>query len=657
METILNLFVLVCSKNSPFPTIHSVKMSAQKRAGEGLQEQRDTKRTKMNLVYPFASSNNLTITPPFINVGNGLAISDLTLNLKVGNGLYFDNGVLSVVGSQEFKVQQPLVNEQGTQILKYGSPLFLNEAGELTMPSTADPLTILNDKLALQLSDGITVSPNGLTLNLDSIFFPLNNKFMLNCGPPLTKEGGLLSVKAGNGIQLEGDQLECTLSVNPPLSRMGTEIALNLGQTLQLSENKLEVKTAAPITAGVNGLNLQMEFPLLLTGDKLTLNVGETLQVLNNKLQVKPVAPLTSNAGGLQLQTGTSLQVSANALQVKPVSPLANSPTGLSLQIGSSLQTASNLLQVKPIMPLLNSADGLKLQLGNSLQSSATGLNVKPVTPLTNTDTGLQLSIDSSLQVTPTGLQVKPVAPLLNGTGGLSLQSAAPLQIQNQKLGIALADYFSIENNKLCLKVVKGGGLGLSSQGLFVSLATPVSAMSIAPLPATRTAQPAIAQQKGQTIYRSNLNANVVLMTPSGMTACPPEELYKDKYEQDFLQTHSGVKLRYQRLALGPVKFINIENYMESGTPIEIPAADFVAEGMSDNLMVKLTSKYPLVSCTSTALIVFHTSQGVLQETVHMRFLSVQNETHLLFLRERSTKGMLKSVILKSLPVFIYLTN
>ncbi|QER78613.1 fiber protein [Psittacine adenovirus 5] len=660
-------------------------MAAEKRDGDDLEEGREAKRRKMNLVYPFSTANNLSITPPFINVGNGLDISDLTLNLRVGNGLYFDNGTLSVVGGTEFKVEQPLANIDGLQTLKYSSPLYVTEAGELTMPTAKNPVKIENNKIALNLSNGLTETADGLTLDLDPVFFPLNNKFMLNCGSPLTKQGDLLSIKVGNGIQLQGDQLECTLTANSPLIRRGTELSLNLGSTIIAGDNGLQIKSLPPLLNDAKGLSLKTGSSLQLEGDSvqvktklpisnsaegLTLQFQPSLILESEKLQVNAVAPLVNTTKGLTLQTGSSLQVDGKSLQVKSMLPLSNAPDGLRLLMGNTLKLDNNNLQVKTVLPLTATQDGLSvksvaplisnpngitLQTGSTLQVLKNNLEVKPLPPLTSGAAGLGLQLNSTLQSTPNGLQVKPVPPLANGVEGLNLQLKAPLQVQDQKLVLSLADYFTIENNKLALKIVKGGGLAVGSQGLSVSLST----MTISSRSDIRAAlaggEPSVLTNTIQREPLGNLQAHLMLMSAAGMTTCTPDDLFKDRYETNYLTTVSGIKFRYQALALGPIKFINLENYTEQGLPIQIPATDFLSDNMSDNLQLRLRSPKSLSTCTTSALVVFQSSQEVTQETCHLKFYTIQSDTFLMFLRERSSRGQLKSVILKSLPVFVYM--
>ncbi|QIJ58757.1 fiber protein [psittacine adenovirus 6] len=663
-------------------------MAAEKRDGDDLEEGREAKRRKMNLVYPFASANNLSITPPFINVGNGLDISDLTLNLRVGNGLYFDNGTLSVVGGSEFKVEQPLVNTDGLQSLKYISPLYVTEAGELTMPTAKKPIKIENNRISLTLSNGLTETDDGLALDLDPIFFPQNNKFMLNCGSPLTKQGDLLNIKVGNGIQLQGDQLECTLTTKPPLMRRGTELSLNVDSTIFAGDNGLQIKSLPPLLTDAKGLTLKTGSSLQLEGDSLqvkskmpilsseeglTLQIQPSLMLESEKLQVNAVAPLVNTTKGLTLQTGTTLQVDSKSLQVKSVLPLSSGPDGLRILMGNSLKVDNNSLQVKSILPLTVTQDGLSvksvaplastsngiaLQTGSTLQVLKNNLEVKTLPPLTNAAGGLGLQLNSSLQNTVNGLQVKPVAPLVNGVEGLNLQLKAPLQVQDQKLVLSLADYFTIENNKLGLKIVRGGGLAIGSEGLSVSLTSTLTGMTISPRPDIRTAlggEPSLISNTIQREPLGNLKAHLMLMSSGGMTTCTPDDLFKDRFETNYVQTMSGIKFRYQALALGPIKFINLENYTEQGLPIQIPATDFVSDNMSDNLQLRLKSPKPLSTCTTSALVVFHSSQEVTQETCHLKFYTIQTDTFLMFLRERSSRGQLKNVILKSLPVFVYM--
>lgn len=286
----------------------SYTRSRRPRSAEEEEEGVSAKRSNLNLVYPFNNSQLFNITPPFINVGNGLQIENLTLSLNVGNGLYFDNGMLSVIGGAEFRTTYPLFYNEGTLTLKLSPSLLINEANELTLPALSPPLHFNGTEISLAVSKGFQLEENKLALNLDPIFEDLNGQYVLNCAAPLQKNGNILRLKTGNGLTLQNDQLECSIEAITPLVREEQNLQLKYGASLNVVENKLEVKVEKPLQLN-NGL---------------TLNFGQGLELKNNQLQVKiaPNSGLKCDDNGISLNLFDTVAVFQSTAATRNVSPV-----------------------------------------------------------------------------------------------------------------------------------------------------------------------------------------------------------------------------------------------------------------------------------------------------------------------------------------------
>lgn len=284
----------------------------------------------INLVYPFEMQNQFPIAPPFINVGEGLDISNLTLSLKLGPGLFInDQGQIALQGEAKFQTTNPLFYNAGSLELKYRSPgLKLTKEGELSVPALKFPLIELNDEIALKLFNGLTVdSEQGLTLALDPIFKYLDGKYLLQCGLPLFKENELLQIRAGNGLALQNSQLECSLTFDYPLVREGEIIKIDLGPGMILTENRLAVKPIsplqniddgiglqclAPLEADVTGLGLKLDgTSLKVESDYLTVSTANGLSKSRDGLEVKVQPPLFVNSAGLALALSDKFFITA----------------------------------------------------------------------------------------------------------------------------------------------------------------------------------------------------------------------------------------------------------------------------------------------------------------------------------------------------------
>ncbi|ADP30831.1 fiber [Skua adenovirus 1] len=333
------------------------------------EEEIPPKRRRMNLVYPFTNAKSLSITPPFINVGNGLDISNLTLSLKVGDGLFFNpSGALSVVGGNAFETLTPLKYDGGMLTLLFSDTLLLNEAGELTLPELNLPLEFNGSEISVLYSKGLRLTPEGLTLDIDSVFFTQGNKFVLNCAPPLQKNGGMLSLKAGNGLSLSGDQLECSLKVEQPLKRTQSNIALTYGTSLMVVDQKLEVNVANPLQLSESGLKIQTLAPLKI-GEQLSLALSDPFTVENEMLNLKIGNAFEIRDGRLELKISKfgGFQVLSDGIAITNVMTIKNVPSSRSNAVlslgerGMELRTVQHI-KGRPDEGELSSRTGVKVK-------------------------------------------------------------------------------------------------------------------------------------------------------------------------------------------------------------------------------------------------------------------------------------------------------
>lgn len=191
-------------------------MDRGKRAATCTRSDDEVKKAKgsdFNWVYPFYNNKRFSITPPFINVGEGLEITNLQLNLNIGDGLYYnEHGQLCVEG-REFEVSQPLCYDSEILALRYASSMFLDESGALAVAQPKFPLVSQGSYFTVALSDEFDLGEKGIQLALVP-------------HPPIQKNGKDISIKAGNGVQTLNGQLECSLRFLPPLTRRGEDVFL-----------------------------------------------------------------------------------------------------------------------------------------------------------------------------------------------------------------------------------------------------------------------------------------------------------------------------------------------------------------------------------------------------------------------------------------------
>ncbi|UVZ42964.1 fiber [Siadenovirus carbocapituli] len=279
------------------------------------------KEDHLNLVYPFLKRPKHTITPPFINVGQGLDISDLTLQLQIGEGLFFnDLGQLAVVGAHNFKTQVPLTYKEGTLHLNFHEPLFLNDDGNLTIAVPKYPLYESEKKeLCLALSDGLTIYPGkGLGLALDPVFKFADDKYFLQCGAPLDKVNGSLVLQTGNGVEVQNNRLECTLNFQSPLQREGSAVNLQLGYGLDKEDNKLVPKVKYPLSVSWEGIKLDCVKPLIANIDSISLQYDSYT--------------LKTTAAGLEVNLGSGLKAEdPNGIIVSCIRPVYLTDRGVAL--------------------------------------------------------------------------------------------------------------------------------------------------------------------------------------------------------------------------------------------------------------------------------------------------------------------------------------
>lgn len=327
---------------------------------ESGDDNRKTKLSKrdmnrdINWVYPFHRPHNTSITPPFISVGKGLDIQDLTLQLKLGAGLVFDSdGDLSVVGGSEFRVANPLFYRDGSLSLKYNQTLALTSQGELSALNAEPPLKQENNRIVLELGDGLSAVSGALCLLLDPIF-RFDGVYSLQCAGPLHKSQDMLQIRAGNGVGVKNGQLECTLNFLPPLGRRGEDVIFTGGSGIGVVDGELRVQTLPPIVQGETGITLAISPPFKIEQNSLSIGTDQSLRIHENNIgvscgagmeilaggiAVKSVAPLVSSTEGLKINTDTSLTLNNGnlAVNVDPNGPLEVTDFGLTVRANEAL--------------------------------------------------------------------------------------------------------------------------------------------------------------------------------------------------------------------------------------------------------------------------------------------------------------------------------
>lgn len=315
-------------------------MEGPKRARtDSPEEEANVKGGSFNLVYPFNKRESYTFTPPFINIGNGLDIANLTLGLKLGGGLFFDEqGKISVIGAQNFSVSSPLVYERGTLKLKFANELNLNGDGALTGLKPVFPLEAKEEKMTVAISHGLRLNSLGITLALDPILEFDSEVFRLRCAVPFSKKDNILQLDVGNGLGIVNSQLQCTVNCVPPLRRFFDSLYLNLGYGFKVFNNDLNLKLMPPLFANAYGLQV---------------NVNHPLQVLDNRLALKydELSPLqVHQEKGLTLQLDDSLTTINSKLAVKVPDHgcLEISPDGLEIRVGNEFDDSRGYLRFEP---------------------------------------------------------------------------------------------------------------------------------------------------------------------------------------------------------------------------------------------------------------------------------------------------------------------
>lgn len=187
-----------------------IPMAGRKRSAPANEETTEN----FNWVYPFQSDQNYSVTPPFIRVGPGLTVDNLTLQLKIGSGLYFNKKGQLVVAGAEVKGLDPITVADNTIGLKFSDYFFLS-GGLLDVPRPNAPIFIQNNKLEVKAGNGVGIQNEQLECTL---------KF----SAPLERtEVNNVEIKAGNGVGNRNNQLECTLDFVPPLRRDGEHVYLD----------------------------------------------------------------------------------------------------------------------------------------------------------------------------------------------------------------------------------------------------------------------------------------------------------------------------------------------------------------------------------------------------------------------------------------------
>nr|QPN96253.1 fiber protein [Siadenovirus sp.] len=325
---------------------------AAKRLLENDEEDGRAKRANINLIYPFEQYKRFNVLPPFIALGPGLDVSNLALQLKLGEGLTFD------------------------------------EKGQVAVAADA--------------MDGFS-----LFSLLDCVFSTRAGRLLLNCLPPLLKHDDALSINIGRGLTLNNSKLECSLTFGAPLVLSEEDVSLRVQSPLEISEDKLHLKVGTTLSSDKQ-LDVKILPPIVSRRDGITIQTGTGL-ISSPLLDVKAAVPLSVENEGLKINLGRALQVSDKKLEVKSSPPIIVRQDGLALDLESSLQVYNGKLQVKTNLPLENS-NGLALRLNcNSLHTSERGLEVKidKTGGICATDSGMKLCVGKGLVVDTDGLQLK----------------------------------------------------------------------------------------------------------------------------------------------------------------------------------------------------------------------------------------------------------
>lgn len=328
-------------------------MAAKRRLQNEDEEDGRSKRPLINLLYPFDQYRRFNISPPFVTLGPGLDVVNLSLQLKLGEGLTYD------------------------------------EEGQIT--------------LAEDCMDG----GGSLFSLLDCVFSTRGGRLLLNCLPPLEKHDDALAINLGNGLSLKDSKLQCSLTFGAPLVQSEEDVTLQVQPPLVISEDRLQLKVGTALSAE-SQLDVKVLPPIVSKRDGLALAVGKGLK-LSPVLDIKATDPFSVENEGLKLNLGHAVCLSDKKVEVKTTPPLIVRQDGLGIDTESSLQVYNGKLQVKSNLPLEN-VNGLTLRLNcNTLQTTEKGLEVKldKSGALFASDAGIKLRFGKGLDVGRDGLELK----------------------------------------------------------------------------------------------------------------------------------------------------------------------------------------------------------------------------------------------------------
>nr|WRQ19824.1 MAG: fiber protein [unidentified adenovirus] len=387
------------------------------------------------------SSLSIMLNEPF-----SITTSGLSLNL--GDGLGIDNGYL--------------VNT--AQVTHFNTPLSVSNNHLSVL--LGQSLTVLNDKMELNITDPFEITDNGLRLRL---------------GDGLTLQNGMLM------------NTEIKSYLTPLSNSTGTnEVGLNLGKSTTVIDNLLEIRTQNPFIIDSKGLNILLgnglvvengrlsvsngtdiiyENPLNFNNNTLNLAIGQGLQIQNGTLVNSDVkyfnAPLQSQNGTVSLLIGEGLGIIGGKLvNTSPISniallpPLVNTISGITLNLGRGLTLLNNTLIVNltSTYPLdLNDLGDFYLHYNSSLGLFGNQLGVKIGKGFSINSEGLQYVLEAPLKI-------KPSPTSKNGSLNLSIgQGLIVSPIGDLEVQIAQDKGLSFNLDNIAIKCESG--LSFSSSG------------------------------------------------------------------------------------------------------------------------------------------------------------------------------------------------
>lgn len=400
-------------------------------------------------------TDGLAPMPPFIKLENGLSVDGLSLGLEVNNPILLKDNAIGLAIGKGMKLNshgqleidndakcyiEPLQNENDQVRLNFKTPLIVSDK-YLSIDCDL-PICVKDNKLSLKIGDGIDLNDRGLSVMCanDSCLKIINDRLSLDLGQGLEVVGKVLKVKLApnGGLRMNAD---------------GLQLNLSLGNALTFSNNLLNLKVVPSDMLSVSERGLSLNF-----------SAGNGLQINQGVCSVKCASPflrVTSDGLALSLRAGRGIDIDSEGVIKVKISQnqcLIVTDEGISLSAGYGLYIAEGKLNVKI-------TKGFKIGSKGDLQ-----LKISP--PLAFTvDNSLTVEFGSSLIISGNKICVKaPVSPLFISSGGqIGLRIADSLRTINNQLtlpepnaplylndGRVTLNFkstdFAVENNSLCLK-------------------------------------------------------------------------------------------------------------------------------------------------------------------------------------------------------------